>query len=205
MTFSGYQGIGQLSGGFSDQARTADVVEDALVLAAATVRLKVKNRLVIRALRDGGTYDETWLLMAASLEYIALGSEKDGEVTRLDAAIRDAKARRGRGEHPSDYRAVDVPTLKRRRRTVRRLAQRLRATGGDVDRLRPLILEARSAALEDIATAIRGEALNGTARIDTSLPPADRAAALAALLLDLADLTPADPFDRSASSRKQDS
>lgn len=195
MSFGGFGGVGDLgaagrhlANGFSDLARVSDVVEDALVIATATVRQRVRNRLVVRALRDGGGYDEEWLRMAAALEFIALASEKERDVARLDQDIRVARGKRGRGDHPSDFRSIDVPTLKRRRKTLRRLAQRLRVASEDAGVLPALITDARRDALEDVAAAIRGPVVSPSSSGVLSAP--DRAAALAAVLLDLAELAP---------------
>lgn len=61
MTFGGHTDLAAAgrhsANGFSDLARVADVVEDGLVLAGATSRQRVRNRLVIGALRDGGDHD----------------------------------------------------------------------------------------------------------------------------------------------------
>lgn len=79
--------------------------------------------------------------MAASLEYHALAPEKDRDVSRLEDEVRGARCRRGQGVHPHDLRAVDVPTPKRRRKTLRRLALRLRAVSQDAEWLQELILD----------------------------------------------------------------
>lgn len=61
MPFGGHTDLAatgrHLAKGFSDLARVAAVVNNGLVLVGATLRQRVRNRLVIGALRDGGEYD----------------------------------------------------------------------------------------------------------------------------------------------------
>ena len=169
-------------GSFSRRASKSDIVDDALLLATGAVRSAVKNLLIVRALRDGKDFDEAWWLDAVAREFEAIATENDDDAKRVEADRQLAKQRKGRPLHPTDFRTADVPKMKRRVRILTLIAARLRKLGADRDTLLALIAEARSNALDEIASARHDPGRQ--AEVD----PVARDAALALLADDLAAL-----------------
>jgi len=173
-------------GDFSDRARKSDVIADAVLLATAAVRIAVKNRLIVRALRDHADYEQSWWLTAVATEFRVIADENEADAARLEQVRAAAKRTPGRALHPADFRSRDAPVLKRRIRVLRRIAERLREIATDETALVDLIAEARQAALEEITTARHDPSPRATA------DPVERASALALLAEDLAELAQRD-------------
>lgn len=167
---------------FSARSKKADVVDDAVALATAAVRIAVKNLLIVRALRDYADFDEQWWLAATAHEFEVIAVEKESDAARVEEERAAAKHKKGKARHPGDFRTRDVPKLKKRARVLHTIAARLRELAADDEALHRLITEARQGALDEIATA-RHDPTRTVAR-----DPAARDAALAQLAEDLADL-----------------
>lgn len=173
---------GTRGGIFSPRARKDDVVDDAVLLAIAAVRIAVKNLLIVRALRDNADYEEAWWLAATAREFEVTATEKELDAARVDEDRALAKHRSGKARHPADFRTRDVPKLKKRARILRAIAERLRALAADDAELRALIAEARQGALDEIASARHDPGRT------VAHDPEARDAALALLADDLAAL-----------------
>lgn len=167
---------------FSDRARKKDVVADAVALATAAVRIVVKNLLIVRALRENADYEPAWWLAAVAREFEVIAVENETDAARLEQVREATRRKRGRPQHPGDFRAADAPVLRRRIRVLRRIAGRLRELATDDAALEALITEARRAALDEITTARH----TPTPRVP--LDPEDRAIALTLLAGELAAL-----------------
>lgn len=173
---------GQGRGVFSSRSRTTDIVEDAVLLATASVRIAVKNLLIVRALRDRADFDDAWWRSTVEREFDLLATEYEADATRLAGVRAAAKGKGGRALHPADFRARDRPVLKRRIRILRRIAARLREIATDEDAVAALVGEARQNALHEITTARHDPSPRATT------DPGERAAGLAFLADDLAAL-----------------
>lgn len=173
---------GQGRGVFSSRSRTTDIVEDAVLLATASVRIAVKNLLIVRALRDRADFDDAWWRSTVEREFDLLATEYEADATRLAGVRAAAKGKGGRALHPADFRARDRPVLKRRIRILRRIAARLREIATDEDAVAALVGEARQNALHEITTARHDPSPRATT------DPVERAAGLAFLADDLAAL-----------------
>lgn len=167
---------------FSHRSRTSDIVEDAVLLATAAVRIAVKNLLIVRALRDHADFDESWWRETVGREFELLAAENEADVARLEGVRAAVKGKRGQAVHPTDFRARDRPVLKRRIRILRLIAARLRQLAVDEDAVLALVAVARQAALDEITTARHDPSARATA------DPKERAEGLALLAEDLAAL-----------------
>ncbi|MGN6271785.1 MAG: hypothetical protein ACTHMQ_01715 [Protaetiibacter sp.] len=163
----------------------ADLVADALLVARAGVRQRVKNVVILRTLRDGADFELEWYTDAvrAELEAIAVENEKAAEQLVRDAAY--AQGRHFRAATARDYVDRDVPKLRRRRRVHLALAARLRALAEDEPAVVALVEDARMLALDDIASAA---AAVPRARGPRPLTGSARRIALADLVDDLDEL-----------------
>jgi len=130
-----------------------DVVDDGLIIAVAGVRMTVRNLMIVRALRDNADYDEAWYLDATRAQLLLLAAEKRADAARVADYLTAASDRYGRPESSADYRSDDAATLERREAALLALAVRLEALG-DAE-AGAIVDDARAAALDDIANAIR--------------------------------------------------
>jgi hypothetical protein len=163
----------------------ADLVADALLVARAGVRQKVKNVVIMRTLRDGADFDLEWYTHAVRAELEALAVESEAAADKLARDARYAQGRHFRAATAADYVDRDVPKLRRRRRVHLALAARLRTLAEDEPAVVALVEDARMLALDDIAGAA---AAVPRARGPRPLTGAARRIAIADLLEDLDEL-----------------
>jgi hypothetical protein len=135
------------------------LVQDGMLLANAGVRLAIKNRIIVQALRDNSDFGETALIAAVQREFLARATETFDELERVLAAQDSAKRLGGRPTHNTDYRRVDLPTLKRRTKVLARLAEALTTASSDDQLALALIGAARDSALQEIADALAGSSV----------------------------------------------
>jgi hypothetical protein len=143
---------------FDDVAARPDIpirhlVRDGMLLATAGVRMAIKNRIIVRALRDHEDFDETILIAEVQREFLSRVSETFEELERVSVARESAKALDGRPSHNTDYRRADLPTLKRRVKVLARLAEALSVASQDDELAGNLIGLARQSALDEIIDA----------------------------------------------------
>lgn len=131
----------------------ADLVADAMLVARAGVRQKVKNVVIMRTLRDGADFDLEWYTDAVRDELETLANENEAAADQLVRDAKHAQKRHRRATGARDYIDKDVPKLRRRRRVHLALAERLRALADDGQSVTELINDARVLALDDIASA----------------------------------------------------
>src|SRR4051812_41389395 len=81
-------------------------VEEGVMIASAALRLSMKNRLIVRALRDGDAYDDEWMTEAVRSEIDDLVDEKTADADRLEGTRTRVKSLRGRPDDPADYRRM---------------------------------------------------------------------------------------------------
>jgi hypothetical protein len=130
----------------------AEVIEDGVLISVAGVRLAVRNRMILRALRDHADYDEAWYLAATLTELSVLAGEKRADAARVAGYRAAAADRSGRPTDPVDYRWEDAGTLERREAALIGLAERLESMGNA--EAGAIVDAARAAALDDIANAM---------------------------------------------------
>ena len=125
-------------------------VEEGVMIASAALRLSMKNRLIVRALRDGDAYDDEWMTEAVRSEIDDLVDEKTADADRLEGTRTRVKSLRGRPDDPADYRRMDVHSLAMRERITRDLTERLRSLSQDSAFTDEIISGARDAALGEV-------------------------------------------------------
>ncbi|WBU38130.1 hypothetical protein [Homoserinibacter sp. YIM 151385] len=133
-----------------DPVHTDLVADEGVLVAASAVRMTLRNRLIIRALRDGEPYDESVAREIALAVLAALAVEKEEDAARLDREIETARVRPGRSQHQTDYRAGDVSQLGRRAAVSRTLARRLREVADNEASVAEIVEAARESAWGDI-------------------------------------------------------
>lgn len=164
--------------------RRAEMVADAKLVSLAAVRQAVKNIVLVRTLRDSVDYDAGWYADAARRELEHLASEAVADAERLHRARKTASALSGRAEHATDYRSADTKGLKRRERVLTELAEALRAIADDPDAVAGIVSEARTNALDEIASTFAS--VPGLGRVEPASGLA-RSRALKSLKEELSD------------------
>jgi hypothetical protein len=134
-----------------------EIAEEGVLIAASAVRMAVKNRQIVRALRDHDDYSETAAMKAAREVFRQLAREKRDEADRLDDIIEYARERPGRALHQTDYRRGDAERLQRRERVSDILADRLDELAEDDDYLRGIVVAARDSAWDEIGASIQAQ------------------------------------------------
>src|SRR5690606_37101178 len=117
----------------------AELVADAMLVARAGVRQRVKNVVIMRTLRDGADFDLAWYTEAVRTELETLARENELAAEQLGRDARFAQGRHQRALTARDYVDRDVPKLRRRRRVHLALAARLRAFADDELAIQALI------------------------------------------------------------------
>src|SRR5690606_23078251 len=131
----------------------ADLVADALLVARAGVRQRVKNVVILRTLRDGADFELEWYTDAVRTELEALAVENETAAEQLVRDAAYAQGRHFRAATARDYVDRDVPKLRRRRRVHLALAARLRALADDELAVVALVEDTRMRPRADIAPA----------------------------------------------------
>lgn len=148
------------------EASLEELVDEGVMIAAAGVRLAVKNLMIIKSLRDGLDYDQERYEDAVREELHNLADEKDGDATRIAGTREQASSRAGRPERHNDYRRVDSDALQRRVEVSRALARRLREVSEDRAWATSLVRDARASALDEIAASVSSSLLGTRIVVD---------------------------------------
>ncbi|GAB3618697.1 hypothetical protein GCM10027416_32540 [Okibacterium endophyticum] len=107
------------------------LVEEGLLIARQAIAMDVKNRALIRVIRDGGRFDREQIRRDVETELNLQAEEQDASAARMTAELRDLDNRWSISEHQHDYREADAEALLRRRDVYRGLAAELRRLSSD--------------------------------------------------------------------------
>jgi hypothetical protein len=144
----------------------AELVDEGVMIAAAGVRLAVKNLMIIKSVRDGLDYDQDRYESAVREELLNLATEKDTDADRIGQTRQKASSRSGRPERHNDYRSVDSAPLQRREDVSRALAERLRSVSEDEEWAGGLVRDARSSALDELASSVSATLIGTSIPVD---------------------------------------
>jgi len=174
-----------------------ELVEEGELIALAGVRLRVKNQIILRTVRDDEPFELDWCVGVVRSEVVALAQESVEDARRLGSRIaeggRDTFAR-----HDELLARYEPERLPRRQEMLTMLSERLDALATDEARLRQIALSSRDAALDDMVAA-RVLVTRHSTPASGSAAAARRAAALVQLTADLDALGAA--LSRSPSPR----
>ncbi|MEO8528797.1 MAG: hypothetical protein ABI435_06940 [Pseudolysinimonas sp.] len=165
------------------------MIDEGVLIAAAAIRMAVKNKGILRTLRDRSDYDGAWYDQRVRKELRRLAEEKAEDADRVTAEIGGARGRSGKGEHASDFRGIDVARLERRLLLLRGLDDRFRELAEDADYVHTLAVASRELASSEIADSVKATALRELGPVDR-LSDDERATQLRILKDDLANLLP---------------
>lgn len=161
-------------------------IEDGVLVALSAARLAVTNRLIVRSLRDGQDYNEERLRQRVTTELRKLAAEKEKDAKRIRKVLETVGDKPGAADGPSDFRARDAKTLKRRAKVSEGLAERLNELAVDPEVVGDVAERAHAAFLDEFAVSVaRGvRAFDDPVR-GVPLSAMDRNAALQGLSEDL--------------------
>lgn len=162
------------------------VVDEGLLVAISGIRMAVKNRMIVAALRDGLRYIDA--------DHAAFAAARIDELAAHEEAAAATLRRRLDTDDLPDDDGVDQRVVYGRREEIRLgLADALRAVAADEGALAVILDDARYAALDDIAANLEprsgaepAASAHYTAGPDYAEGRSDRVAAL--VVLDLAQL-----------------
>lgn len=149
-------------------------VDEGLLILASGVRMAVKNRAVIWALRERADFDRERYRDTVRVHLGAAADEAEADADRADREF----TRAGPERHHLPTQYVDEPArLQRKADVLHALAGRLRTLSDDETFVDQLIDSARDAAWEEIGSVVRENALL-TSPLARPVGPAQRNAAL---------------------------
>ncbi len=127
-----------------------ELVEEGLLIALSGVRLSVKNRILVRALRDEVDVDLGWCRAVVGSELHALAQESADGAARLAGQLAGKKRDPW---HEDDEARWEPERLPRRQQLLSMLAARLQQLATDEEAVRELAVASREAALDDLVSA----------------------------------------------------
>lgn len=127
-----------------------DVIGDALKIAYHGVRMAVKNRLIVNAVRDGKPFDEAELEEFARAEYRELAATNRDAAVRAQADLDREEASTGDRIYPGGKPVVIEPDHRRKPLALRAVADAYDAAAVEPSGLKQLVDEAKAAAWDEI-------------------------------------------------------
>lgn len=166
------------------------IIEEGTLIAVSAVKMAVKNRIIIGALRDHSDYSDREYTRATREELRRLIVHAHEDALRVEAGAKKLRTRRwGRG--PGEDDREEAVHLDRRQSVYRGLAAELSALADGPDgKLSELLESARLAAADEIADALTARLVAGI--VDPNEPDYEfrRDERLEQLALDLVMLRP---------------
>lgn len=173
-----------------DTPSTGRIVDEGMLIALAAVRMALKNRIIVGALRDHSDYDPVKYAAFARQELNEVARQNDEDSTRVERLGSYLSRTTGAGKSRElENKRRDVVRLGRRRTLHDHVAERLRAIAADDDQVAAIVQKARADALQEINEALATRLL--AQRVDPRQPgyEAARAARMRAVgKIDLAAL-----------------
>ncbi|WP_165789121.1 hypothetical protein [Cryobacterium zongtaii] len=169
---------------------TGRIVDEGMLIALAAVRMALKNRIIVGALRDHSDYDPAQYAALARQELLEVARQNDEDSTRVERLGAHLTRTTGAGKSRElENKRRDVVRLGRRRTLHDHVAERLREIADDDEQVAALVQKARADALQEINDALAARLL--AQRVDPNQPgyEAARAASMRAVgKIDLAAL-----------------
>ena len=176
------------------------VIDEGVLIAKSAVRMAVKNRMIVAALRDGLSYDHA--------QFVAFAVERFSEFAAHEETSAE-RVRQRRNEQALSLRATspsDLPQESARREEIHTgLGSALRELADDLQALDAILSDARDDALGEITVHAVTASLDGgevTVDEDYDQGKAERVAAL--LFIDLSELAVAQGTSLQELEQEQD-
>jgi len=139
---------------------TARIVDEGMLIALSAVRMALKNRIIVAALRDHNDYDPSVYAALARQELHEVARQNDEDSTRVERLGSYLARTTGKGKgRELENKRRDVVRLGRRRTLHDNVAERLREIAADDDRVAEIVEKARADALQEINDALSARLL----------------------------------------------
>ncbi|WEO78830.1 hypothetical protein BJQ94_07305 [Cryobacterium sp. SO2] len=135
------------------RAPISRIVDEGLLIALSSVRMAVKNDIIVAGLAEHADYDLARFAETTGRELLALAHEN------LESAVRVARQRKELTSATwrldlSQDQLMDIRQLKLRKRVHKRLAVALIAVADDEEHVTRLVRDAQTAASEELQDAM---------------------------------------------------
>lgn len=139
----------------SSTPSTERIVDEGMLIALSAVRMALKNRIIVAALRDHNDYDAALYATLARQELHEVARQNDEDSTRVErlGSYLSRTTGSGKGRELENKRR-DVVRLGRRRTLHDHVAERLREIADDDTRVAGIVEKARADALQEINDAL---------------------------------------------------
>jgi hypothetical protein len=135
-------------------APVEEVVEDALKIAYHGVRMAVKNRLIVDALRDGKPFDAHELEELARSEYRRLAQINREMADRAERQLARDESSMGGRIYPGGKPVIVEPEHRRKPEMLRAVADAYETRACEASAIAHLIDEAKVAAWDEVGSAL---------------------------------------------------
>ena len=137
------------------------VVEEGVLITGSSVRMAIKNKVIVSALRDDLNFDADALAEAARQEFLALAQENTDTAKRLERLGNLAYSPGDADISDPFFDEDDIDEEHRRRPQVHRaLAEALEAEAENPDLIRSIVEHSRDDALDEIGRELRKKLRN---------------------------------------------
>jgi len=129
------------------------IVDEGLLIALSSVRMAVKNDIIVAGLAEHADYDRARFAEATRRELQSLAEENRDSGERVRAQRKELTSMTWRYDLSQDQ-LMDLRQLKLRRRVHKRLALALRNLADDEEQVARLVADAQHAASEEVQDAM---------------------------------------------------
>jgi hypothetical protein len=136
------------------RAPLSRIVEEGLLIALSSVRMAVKNDIIVSGLAEHADYDTARFAETTRRELLALAEENRESALRVAQQRKDIRSSTWRLDISEDQ-AMDLRMLKLRKRVHRRMAVVLTEVAEDEDRVVQLVRDSQTAASTEIQDAMQ--------------------------------------------------
>ncbi|MGY4856463.1 hypothetical protein [Cryobacterium sp. AP23] len=136
------------------RAPISRIVDEGLLIALSSVRMAVKNDIIVAGLAEHADYDLARFADTTRRELLALASENLESAIRVGHQRKELTSSTWRLDLSQDQ-LMDIRQLKLRKRVHKRLAAALVAVAEDEEHVARLVLDSQSAASEEIQAAMQ--------------------------------------------------
>ena len=148
---------------------TGRIVDEGMLIALAAVRMALKNRIIVAALRDHSDYAPDQYAALARQELHEVARQNDEDSTRVERLGSYLSRTTGAGKSRElENKRRDVVRLGRRRTLHDHVAERLREIAEDDEQVGAIVQKARADALQEINDALAARLLSQ--RVDPRQP-----------------------------------
>ena len=129
------------------------IVDEGVLIALSSVRMAVKNDIIVAGLGEHADYDLVRFAATARRELLGLAQENEESAERVRAQRKDLTSATWRYDLSQDQ-LMDIRQLKLRKRVHRRLAKALTVVADDEEHVARLVRDSQNAASDEIQDAV---------------------------------------------------